>query len=1362
MSFALKPIDRRIQRVLERKSKIFSRDTSALETVSVVDISDELKKVQSRTTWMRWISGNENPIVILGGVAHYDEAYNLAKGFDQVYVPPNTSIKYNKSGKDGSYPGFKSRDSSKLFKPLAGVKSISSTFEGATKSLRKTIVNWTVFDLDELETLTPHFLSPGKWCMLEMGWNYAGKVFDKQLIGDKLLKNDTNFEDFSSVEDMIFDNEGDYEILTGVIMNFEYSLRDDGGFDCTTTLGTHGISLLDAGKDSTTYNIDTSLKLSDPNNQNDAVSSEVMLKNNLTTTVNRLDDYFRFSCINPKNTGIVEGKNLLKLGNATDGFSRFYGEPDNWFIYSVVSSLEKDTDVKTAQELADATGITIDELNLTEEELAKLAQTQSQSWVRWGWFEDNVLSKFMGYITLNTDKNKKITGVEDIKLQFRSIDKILKRDAKGLVIPVKKGDENIQYESVRILSHSKMITSDINKFILVGRTPTLKRAEKSDTIRANHVAEFLDFASNDNSKSVDEKEIKKLKPFVIEESVNSITGFQEGYLRNIYFNVNWLKEQLKGTQTLREGLDNILNGVNLEYQQFWDFDITGDENDTTLARIVDRNNPRYNVDNFRQSKINLKNDNNSLYSCYQFPTWTKDSIVSNMDYSVTIPSSQVAVAALSGGTLDSNQPASAKKGDINVQQFVKIMNKSFEDQQDKFFKDIVKISDHFDNSEIEKFGNSSADENIKLESNKGPSILGTVVTRDKEFTNPAGGNAKVDMKPAHEIGVKPIAMAHPYFANPSFDQPNAKEIGGFTTLYTSTGKLHEGGSNTFKEQMLQGLHTDRRTAKTKLVDLLNGIAQIKLTIDGTAGIFPGDAFTSMHLPNHLVKLGIGGALPLLFQATNIEHALGPDGWKTTITGQPRLNSKVLYDDEEVVTSGALGFTISGNTSYAETPLQQKLAYFHQTRNILGINAHFLDKYRMHEGILRVHESDPYWGTGNSNANWSTDFPLFDYSGYKKREEPNCVFDWNNNTNYTEAGKKESYYMAIYEGISVQKAMWHSMYSAILYGIPPEKTYNKTLFPFTSIDKTFNLMSYLMFVSDDLNPTKPTKRYMDSGRNAKPEYSPEFFKRMNGEHFKGVSLLNPTGKGNAGRSGVSGLYSPCQWLKAGGLVNGGKHLQNSVKLSKVEAEKYQKLFKFARIGPPDTQVYEPIGYELLNDTSISCIMRLTSKGRDIYKDFFDMLYKAWIGDDFEENVSLTKIEVDKDGNETIIENGGVDVPKVRDQFGAMFQNSGAGSETPYTDEVFKGSNIHTFNFDKEVDKFLDMMTTHGITIALLLTMNRGTRQVKDFNGYDVIEDTCAKGHKGAQNWQSGDALAALNNNFQSPTDDECHQIYQTGD
>ena len=1370
MSFALKPINSKIQRVLERKSKIFSRDTSALETVSTPgEMSDELKKVQSRTTWMRWISGNENPIVILGGVAHYDGAYNLAKGFDQVYIPPNTSITYNDEWGDGheeraswlADENYREGDYlSNYFKPLAGVKSISTTFEGATKSLRKIIVNWTVYDLNELEILTPHFLSPGKWTLLEMGWNYADKVFDKKLIGDKLLEDDTKFEDFSSVEDIICDNEGDYEILTGVISNFEYSLRDDGGFDCTTTMSTHGISLLDAGKDTTTYNIEKSLKLAKSADKG-AEDVTIMLKNNLSTTVDRLDDYFRYSCITPE--GKIKSNKNLFVTNTDNDISRFYGEPDNWFIYST-SELDKD-EGKDQSEKERETGE-----EMTEDELKTFEKTQGQSWVRWGWFEDNILSKFMGYVTLDVDENNKIQGIGDIKLQFRSIDDVLNRTAAGVDITTEDDKGNkipvTGKESVRILCHPKMITTDINKFILVGRTYTLKKAEDSDGIRASHIAKFLEFAVGDSRLS------NHLKPFVVPESIDENTGFQEGYLRNIYFNVNWLKAQLKGTQTLREGIDNILNGLNLEYQQYWDFDITGDENDLSLARIVDRNNPRYNVDNFRISTINLDPKVSSTFSCYQFPTWTKDSIVSNMDYTVTIPSSQVAVAALSGGDLESGTSADRGKGDINVQQFVKIMHKSFENQQDKFFKNIVKISDYFDNSEIEKFGNLRADENEKLEANEGPSVLGTVVQRDKELTNPTSTKT-VNMPGKHDIEVTSVASAHNFFMGKSFSEPGADVIGNYSTLYTNTGKLKEGGSTTFKEQMLKSLHTSRTTAKTRLVDLLNGIAQIKLTIDGTAGIFPGDAFTSKHLPNHLVRKSKTGTLPLIFQATNVEQALGPDGWKTTITGQPRLNSKYLYDDTEEESTDALDFTVVGNTSYAEEG-QEKLAHFAKTKNILGINAHFLSKYQMYSGIIKVHDSDPYWGQGVSDSiGWGDDtidqsaWPLNAYSSFKKQAEPNCVFDWNGNPNYTNDSKKESYYMAVYEGISVQKAMWHSMYNAILYGIPPEKSYNKTFTPFTSLDKTFNLMSYLMFVSDDLDPTKPTKRYKDSGNNkAKPTYHGDFTARILKHFDPKFERLNITGKGKLEKGVITNLYSPCQWMKK-------EHLQNIVGLNADEAVLYRQLFSFARITPKWTE-YEPPGREIKNPQDITCIMRLTPKGVELYRQFFRMLYDNWVGDDFEAHVSLTNPETNgKDGKKKT-----VDSQKVIEKFGSMFRNSGAPSgEGEYSKEDdpttsadeskkfnFKGSNIHTFNFDQEVDKFLTMMNKHGVMIAPYWTMTYSAGQVGDKNAWDVIKETCDDGTgkvgNKAQNWKTKDDYNHLK--FSSPTDNEVHEIYLEGD
>jgi hypothetical protein len=352
-------------------------------------------------------------------------------------------------------------------------------------------------------------------------------------------------------------------------------------------------------------------------------------------------------------------------------------------------------------------------------------------------------------------------------------------------------------------------------------------------------------------------------------------------------------------------------------------------------------------------------------------------------------------------------------------------------------------------------------------------------------------------------------------------------------------------------------------------------------------------------------------------------------------------------------------------------------------------------------------------------------------------------------------------MAIYEGLSVQKAMWHSMYNAILYGIPPEKSYKKTFTPFTSLDKTFNLMSYLMFVSDDLDPTTPTKRYVDSGNNkAKPTYHSDFTARILKHFDPKYNLLNINGEGTL-EDGLKNLYSPCQWMKAG-TEKKKEHLQNIVGLNADEAVLYRQLFSFARITPKWTE-YEPPGWEINNPEDITCIMRLTDKGVELYRQFFRMLYDNWVGVDFEAHVSLTNPETNgKDGKKKT-----VDSQKVIEKFGSMFRNSGAGEysikDDPDTDQVnesdefnFKGSNIHTFNFDQEVDKFLTMMKKHGVMIAPYWTMTYSGGQNLDKNAWDVIKDTCDKGAWGAQNFSDYPNIT-----FSSATDKTVNQIETKG-
>ena len=57
--------------------------------------------------------------------------------------------------------------------------------------------------------------------------------------------------------------------------------------------------------------------------------------------------------------------------------------------------------------------------------------------------------------------------------------------------------------------------------------------------------------------------------------------------------------------------------------------------------------------------------------------------------------------------------------------------------------------------------------------------------------------------------------------------------------------------------------------------------ELEIEIDGTGGIFPGNAFHSSYLPNIYFK-------KTLFQAVGVSHKVDPSGWSTTIKGQMRV------------------------------------------------------------------------------------------------------------------------------------------------------------------------------------------------------------------------------------------------------------------------------------------------------------------------------------------------------------------------------------------------------------------------------------------------------------------------------------------
>ena len=90
----------------------------------------------------------------------------------------------------------------------------------------------------------PHFLSHGHEVLLEWAW-----VYDETSLRNLPTLVDRNgfkrsaYRGYSEIVD---ENLGDFDFMIGIIKNFEFTSRDDGGFDCQTIITSVGASVVDA------------------------------------------------------------------------------------------------------------------------------------------------------------------------------------------------------------------------------------------------------------------------------------------------------------------------------------------------------------------------------------------------------------------------------------------------------------------------------------------------------------------------------------------------------------------------------------------------------------------------------------------------------------------------------------------------------------------------------------------------------------------------------------------------------------------------------------------------------------------------------------------------------------------------------------------------------------------------------------------------------------------------------------------------------------------------------------------------------------------------------------------------------------
>jgi hypothetical protein len=188
----------------------------------------------SRTAWIRMTSavdvGNDNgalakSYVLLGGTLYDNQ---LRSG-----VGTSLSNAYSTVTPSGNY-------SNRLgIRPMPGITSVNVKSRGAYGSLRDVTVSFQCWDIRQLEELELLYMRPGYSVLVEWGWA-------PYLNNNKGLEQNIAFEDIltkGKTKEQIWKNifekaskTGNYEGHYGIIKNYNWSARPDGGYDCSTTI----------------------------------------------------------------------------------------------------------------------------------------------------------------------------------------------------------------------------------------------------------------------------------------------------------------------------------------------------------------------------------------------------------------------------------------------------------------------------------------------------------------------------------------------------------------------------------------------------------------------------------------------------------------------------------------------------------------------------------------------------------------------------------------------------------------------------------------------------------------------------------------------------------------------------------------------------------------------------------------------------------------------------------------------------------------------------------------------------------------------------------------------------------------------
>ena len=510
-------IPKNIQEKLKARERALAyKESNANEPVKVGDVKTiRPKDIQSRTTFVRMCSnkveGTKN-IVISGGKRNPDDG-TMKFGFMKRRV--------RDGAREEAGDVYENRKSG--IRPSAGIKSIEVGYKGSWKAIREATINWVVGSIEELDELTPYFLTVGKTVILDWGWansnakNFSQMFDDIPFItwkedddGNGRYKVDQNV--FTNVQSKVQKMGGDYDAIGGKVSNFESTMRADGGFDCVTKVTAIGSSLFSKPIDKPTNQISIipKPKSKEFKSAEEGIRAKYGKKGDEEKLADELEklkkeeeykadegtDNLINALINLKKIIVkkvfhwdVEGKPVLSKEKTSGIFAEMGFKSKEYAVVGAPSNFEDihSIHLPTGQNF----GIAVD--NKENPQVCWMnTEGHENFFVKWGWMEDQLMNRYLSYDAGEGDG-------AGIKITLRSIKTRIDEEGKPTLstILAEKSDSQEKTDTAAGLRDTSNSQNLGNNIYVVQPNDNLS------TIAANNNTTVADLQSLNNISDAD-------------------------------------------------------------------------------------------------------------------------------------------------------------------------------------------------------------------------------------------------------------------------------------------------------------------------------------------------------------------------------------------------------------------------------------------------------------------------------------------------------------------------------------------------------------------------------------------------------------------------------------------------------------------------------------------------------------------------------------------------------------------------------------------------------------------------------------------------------------------------------------------